>query len=164
MMFGRKKKSMENTHPGEIFAVQKGKVIPVTEAPDPVFAEKILGDGVAVQPETGAILSPVDGKIINVADTYHAYGIETSDGLELLVHIGINTVELNGKGFKNHVKEGDIVNVGDVLCDVDLQVVKDAGFEIWTPVLITNMDAVQSISIQPGQAQGSQTCVIRYQK
>lgn len=164
MLFGRKKKSADNTHPGEIFAVASGEVVAITEVPDPVFAEKVLGDGVAVRPSNGKITSPVDGTIINVADTYHAYGIATSDGLEILVHIGINTVELNGKGFRNHVKEGDIVSVGDPICDIDLKTITDAGLETWTPILITNMDDIQKLDISTAPATAGETCVIKYKK
>lgn len=162
MFLGFKKK--ESAHSGQIFATQNGKAVPITEVPDPVFADKILGDGVALLPESATVVAPAAGKVINVADTYHAYGIQTEDGLELLIHVGINTVELKGKGFDNHVQVGDTVKVGTPLCDVDWKVVKDAGYETWTPILVTNMEAIKSITVETGDCEAGKTCVIRYEK
>lgn len=161
MFFGFKKKEAGN---GQIFATQNGKAIPITEVPDPVFADKILGDGVAMLPASSTVVSPADGEVVNVADTYHAYGIQTADGLELLIHVGINTVELKGRGFDNHVKVGDRVKVGTPLCDVDWDVVREAGYETYTPIVITNMEAVKSLTVEPGDCEAGKTCVIRYEK
>lgn len=149
---------------GHIFATQNGKAVPITEVPDPVFSDKILGDGVAVLPTSSTVVSPAAGKVINVADTYHAYGIETADGLELLIHVGINTVEMKGKGFDNHVQVGDKVEVGTPLCDVDWNMVKEAGYESWTPILVTNMEAVKNLSVTTGECEAGKTCVIQYEK
>lgn len=162
MFLGFKKKG--SAHSCEILATQNGKAVPITEVPDPVFADKILGDGVAILPASPTVVSPVEGKVINVADTYHAYGIQTEDGLELLIHVGINTVELKGKGFDNHVKVGDTVHVGTPLCDVDWNLVKEAGFESWTPILVTNMEVIKSLSVETGECEAGKTCVIRYEK
>lgn len=162
MFLGFRKK--EAAQPGQIFATQNGKAVPITEVPDPVFADKILGDGVAVLPTSSTVVSPANGKIINVADTYHAYGIETENGLELLVHVGINTVELKGKGFTNHVQVGDKVTVGAPLCDVDWDLVREAGYETWTPILVTNMEAVKNLSVKTGECEAGKTCVIEYEK
>lgn len=93
----------------EIAAPLTGKVIPVTEVPDPVFAEKVLGDGIAVDPTEGTVYSPVDGTIFQIAHTFHAMGIESDDGLEILVHLGIDTVKLEGKGFQSFVEVGQKV-------------------------------------------------------
>lgn len=159
-MFWNKSKKQGN----EIISAMTGRVAPVTDVPDPVFADKILGDGVAVLPSTGSVVAPVNGTVINVAETLHAFGLETADGLEILVHIGVNTVELKGKGFSPYVKAGDIVKAGDPLCEVDLQVVKAAGYETWTPILITNMDDIKTFAIETGNAEAGKTCVIRYEK
>ena len=96
----------------EIAAPLTGKVIPVTEVPDPVFAEKVLGDGIAVDPTEGTVYSPVDGTIFQIAHTFHAMGIESDDGLEILVHLGIDTVKLEGKGFQSFVEVGQKVKKG----------------------------------------------------
>jgi glucose-specific phosphotransferase system IIA component len=160
MLFGKKK----NPHEGKVFAPAKGMVVPISEAPDKVFSEKVLGDGVAVIIEDSIIRSPVDGVISTVADTLHAYGIETEDGLELLVHIGINTVELNGMGFDCKVKDGQRVKMGDVLCEVDLELIKEKGYPLHTPVLITNAEDFKVIRVIPGNAEGGETVVIEYEK
>ena len=102
----------------EIAAPLTGKVIPVTEVPDPVFAEKVLGDGIAVDPTEGTVYSPVDGTIFQIAHTFHAMGIESDDGLEILVHLGIDTVKLEGKGFQSFVEVGQKVKKGDKIGEV----------------------------------------------
>lgn len=158
MLFARKK----NPEKGKIYAPASGLVVPIDRAPDKVFAEKVLGDGVAVILESDVISAPATGKISNVADTLHAYGIETTDGLELLVHIGINTVELKGQGFQCMVKEGQRVKRGDPLCKVDLAMLKEKGYPLHTPVLITNMDNISDLRILAGSAAANETCVMEY--
>ena len=101
-----------------------GKVVKIDEVPDSVFADKILGDGVAIIPDDGKFVSPVEGEIVSIADSLHAIGIETVDGVELIIHIGLDTVKLEGKGFSVHVNVGDKVKKGDDLVDVDLDVLK----------------------------------------
>ncbi len=113
-----------------------GKVIPLEQVPDPVFSEKVLGDGCAVIPKDGKIYSPVDGTVSTIAETGHAYGFSSDDGLEILVHFGLETVALKGKGFKSHVKMGDQVKVGTLIAEVDLALLKQRGIDITTPVLI----------------------------
>ena len=90
-----------------------GKVMPLEDVPDPVFSQKIIGDGVAVFPSEGRIVSPVDGQVVSVADTGHAYGLKTEDGLEILIHVGLETVSLKGECFNVYVKPGDKVKAGD---------------------------------------------------
>ena len=97
-----------------------GKAVPITEVPDPVFADKILGEGIAVIPEDGIFLCPVDGEVASVAESLHAIGFSTEEGLEVLMHIGLDTVKLNGEGFTLHVKVGDKVKKGDLIAEVNL--------------------------------------------
>ena len=132
---------------GNIVSPCVGQVIKLEDVPDPVFSEKILGDGVAVLPENGAFCSPVDGKIVQVFDTKHAYSLRSDDGLDILVHIGLNTVELKGKGFKSLVNDGDLVKKGDALCEVNLELITDMGYQLYTPILITNMSEVKKIEV-----------------
>lgn len=148
----------------KIYAVQDGDSVSLDRVPDQVFAEKMLGDGVAIIPRSNKVKSPVNGRIVQVFDTRHAYSIETDDGLEVLVHIGINTVELKGEGFEPKVKDGDRVKVGDVLCEADLDFMIKKGYEIYTPVIITNMDAVKNIKTFSGNVIGGETPVIEYKK
>lgn len=149
----------------EIKAVANGEAIPVSDVPDEVFASKALGDGVAVIVTDGKVYAPADGEISMVADTLHAYGISTEDGLELLVHIGINTVELNGEGFTPKVKEGDKVRAGQLLCEVDMAFMKEKGYPMHTPILMTNGDECADVRLLPNtDARAGQTTVITYKK
>lgn len=113
-----------------------GKIIPITEVPDSVFSEKVLGDGIAIIPSDGKIYSPVNGVVSSVAETLHAYGFTSDDGLDVLVHFGLETVNLKGEGFKSYVKDGDRVSVGDLVAEVDIELLKSKGINIITPVLI----------------------------
>lgn len=113
-----------------------GKVMPLEDVPDPVFSQKIIGDGVAVFPSDGRIVSPVDGQVVSVADTGHAYGLKTEDGLEILIHVGLETVSLKGECFNVYVKPGDQVKAGDKLAEVDLGFLAEKNISPVTPVLI----------------------------
>lgn len=149
----------------EIKAVANGEAMPVTDVPDEVFASKALGDGVAVIVTDGKVYSPADGEVSMIAETLHAYGISTDDGLELLVHIGINTVELEGKGFTPRVKEGDRVSAGQLLCEVDMKLMKEKGYQMHTPILMTNGDECEDIQLLSNKkAKAGQTTVITYKK
>lgn len=120
----------------KITAPVSGKLIPIEEVPDPVFSDKVLGDGVAVIPDEGKIYSPADGVVSTVAETKHAYGFHTDDDIDVLVHFGLETVSLSGEGFISHVKEGDRVKAGDLVAEVDLELLKSKGINTITPVLI----------------------------
>ena len=149
----------------EIKAAADGEVIPVSDVPDEVFAGGALGEGVAVIVTDGMVYAPVDGEIFTVADTLHAYGIATEDGLELLVHIGINTVELGGEGFTAKVKVGDKVRTGQLLCEVDMNLMKEKEIEMHTPILMTNADECREIKLLPDKtAKAGKTTVITYLK
>lgn len=113
-----------------------GKAVALEQVPDPVFSQKIIGDGMAVIPEDGRILSPVTGEVASVADTLHAFGFRTDDGLELLVHVGLETVALKGECFKVHVKAGDRIQAGDLVAEVDLAFLAERQINPITPVLI----------------------------
>lgn len=149
----------------EIKAAANGKAMPVSEVPDEVFASKALGDGVAVIVTDGKVYAPADGTISMIAETLHAYGISTPDGLELLVHIGINTVELNGEGFSPKVKEGDQVKAGQLLCEIDMKLMKEKGYPTHTPILMTNGDECADVKLLPGEnVKAGETTVITYKK
>jgi sugar PTS system EIIA component len=131
----------------EIKAPVTGKIIPIEEVDDKVFSEKMLGDGFAIIPEEDIIKSPCNGKIVQIFPTNHAIGLLADNGLEILIHIGMDTVELNGKGFERIIQSGDKVRVGDELIKFDRQFIKEKGKSIVTPVVITNMEKVDSIEI-----------------
>ncbi len=120
----------------KVIAPLSGKVIALSEVPDEVFSAKVLGDGAAIIPADGKILSPVDGEVSTVSETLHAYGFTSDDGLEILVHVGIDSVALKGAGFTAHVKEGDKVKAGDLVAEVDLDVLKNNNIPTITPVLV----------------------------
>lgn len=126
----------------------KGNVVELKEVPDSTFAEGILGKGFAVIPEDGKVVAPVSGVITSLFPTNHAVGISGDNGVELLIHIGINTVELNGEGFKAHVAQGDRVNAGDLLMECDFALIKERGFETITPVVVTNTDAYSEVTLK----------------
>lgn len=157
MLGFKKKKNSFN-----MFATQNGEAIELSKVPDEAFASKMLGDGIAIIPNDNNILSPVDGTIIQVTDTLHAYGIQTETGLDVLVHIGINTVELKGEGFKSLVKEGDKVKVGNPIATADLELIKEKGYEIYTPIIITNVSDVENLSCNYGNVTAGKDIVITY--
>lgn len=140
-----------------VTAPLSGRTVPLDQVPDPVFSEKVLGDGLAIIPENGKILSPVNGEVVSVAATRHAYGFQSDDGLELLVHVGLETVGLQGEGFTVHVKEGDKVKVGDLVAEADLEFLKSKGLNTITPVLICDgldgkkMNPQESVQVKAGQ-------------
>lgn len=117
-----------------------GKLVPLTEVPDPVFAQKMMGDGFAVIPTDGIVVSPVEGEIIQLFPTKHAIGIQSKQGLEILIHIGLNTVDLQGEGFESLVEVGQKIQVGEPLIKVDLEFIKAKQLEIITPIIVTNMN------------------------
>lgn len=123
-----------------IVSPMSGKVVALREVPDPTFAEGILGSGVAVEPTVGKVVAPCDGTVGTLFDTRHAIGLELDNGAEMLIHIGINTVELNGEGFKALVSEGSRVKKGQTLIEFDINYIMEKGYSIITPVLITNPD------------------------
>ena len=120
-----------------------GEVSELQDVPDDAFAQKMLGDGFAITPEENVVKSPCAGEIVQIFSTGHAVGIKTKKGLEVLVHIGIDTVKLDGEGFTKLVKNGDQVEVGTPLIEVDLDYIKENAPSISTPVIITNMEKVK---------------------
>lgn len=121
-----------------IFSPVKGELKPIEEVQDEVFSLKIMGDGVALVPEEDTIVSPVDAIVTAVFPTGHAVGLQTADGVELLLHLGVDTVEMNGQCFSSKITQGQVVKTGDVLVEMDCQGVKEAGYENDVILIITN--------------------------
>lgn len=113
-----------------------GTAVALGEVPDPVFSQKIIGDGVAIIPRHGKLVSPIDGEVVSVAETLHAYGLRSKDGIEVMVHFGLETVALKGEFFTCHVKQGDKVKAGDLLAEADIQMLEEKQVNLITPVLI----------------------------
>ena len=129
-----------------IMAPLSGKIVALEQVPDPVFSEKALGDGIAILPEDGKIYSPVNGEIASVAATKHAYGFQSEDGVDVLVHVGLETVGLQGEGFTVHKQEGDKVKIGDLVAEADLEFIKNKGLNLVTPVLLC--DGVDELQME----------------
>ena len=123
----------------------KGKAVELSSVSDPTFGEGMLGNGVAVIPSEGKFYAPADGEIGMVFDTLHAISLTADCGAEVLLHVGLDTVKMNGEGFTGHVQAGDKVKKGDLLLEVDLEKVKAAGYDTITPILICNTDDYASV-------------------
>lgn len=143
--------------PQTIIAPLTGEVVAIGEVPDPVFAEKMMGDGFAIKPADGKVVSPVTGKVVTLFPTKHAVGLVSDSGIELLIHIGINTVNLNGEGFQLLCQEGDIVDVGTPLLQVDLAYIESQGKPTITPVVFTNLKPEQRLTVKNEQAVAGKT-------
>jgi PTS system glucose-specific IIA component len=128
-----------------------GKVIALEDVPDPVFSRKLAGDGIAVNPIGNQLVSPIDATVTQLFHTRHAVGLTTSEGIQILLHIGIDTVKLNGRGFKPSIVEGDKVKTGDLLITFDRDLLMAEASSIITPMLITNMDQVESLAVEAGK-------------
>lgn len=135
----------------EIVSPVNGRLISLKEVPDPTFSEEMVGKGVAIIPEGKEIYSPVEGKITTVFITGHAVGITTKEGIDLLIHIGMDTVNLKGEGFEIKVKDGEHIKAGDLLIVADLDKLKEKGYKLETPVIICNPDQFNNITYtEPG--------------
>ena len=128
-----------------IYSPMEGKAMPLSEVGDGVFSEELLGKGIAIEPSTGIVKAPFDGEILMVFDTKHALGLRSNDGVEILIHIGIDTVQLNGKPFEIKVTSGQKVSKGDILAEVDLQGIIDAGYRTITPVIVSNTENYEEV-------------------
>lgn len=131
----------------EIYSALTGTAIPLTQVNDVTFAAEVLGKGIAVIPDKGEVVAPCDATVETVFDTKHAVGLSTESGVELLIHIGINTVELGGKHYTTHIKEGDKVKKGQVLVTFDMEQIKAAGYDVTTPLIVTNSDDYREIKV-----------------
>ena len=132
----------------EVHSVADGQVINIEDVKDPVFSQKMMGDGFAVEPDNGKIVSPVAGKVASIFPTKHALGLVTDNGLEVLVHIGLDTVSLEGKPFDVKVTEGQTVAAGDLLVEANLDAIREAGRATSTVVVFTNADAIKSVKVE----------------
>ena len=145
----------------EVYSVADGQVVALEQVKDPVFAQKMMGDGFAVEPANGNIVSPVSGTVSSIFPTKHALGIVTEAGLEVLVHIGLDTVSLEGKPFTVHVAEGQKVVAGDLLVTADLDAIRAAGRETSTVVVFTNGDAIKSVKLEKTGSLAAKTAVAK---
>lgn len=131
----------------DVFAPMKGKVIKLEDVNDGVFSEGMLGNGAAIEPVDGKVFAPFDGEVQMVYDTKHAIGLISDSGVELLIHVGIDTVQLNGKYYDVKVQNGQKISKGDILVNVNLAGIAQAGYRTVTPVIVTNSDDFSEINV-----------------
>jgi len=164
-MFGlfKKKKEENSNNTLKLVAPVNGKSVPLSEVPDPVFAQKMAGDGLAMDPADDIIVAPADGELTLVFNTKHAFAMTLDNGIELLVHIGIEKVSLNGEGFEQLAEAGTKVKAGTPIIKVDREFVKSKNLPLITPVLITNPDILKSITpIENVNTIAGETAILEY--
>lgn len=149
-LFGGSKSQNSNV---EVYAPISGEYVALEDIPDPVFAQKMMGEGFGIKPNDGVVVAPFDGEIVNVfKPSNHAVGIKAANGLEILVHVGLETVQLGGEGFEALVNTGDIVSKGDELLKFDISTIEPKVKSIISPVIITNTDDAEKINIESLQS------------
>ncbi|MBS5940032.1 PTS glucose transporter subunit IIA [Clostridium sartagoforme] len=147
-----------------LVAPVSGKAMPLSEVPDPVFAEKLAGDGAAIMAEGDTVVAPADGEVTLIFKTKHAFAMTLENGLEILVHIGLETVSLDGEGFEQLVEQGTKVKAGTPLIKIDREFILSKGLSLATPVLITNVDATKSISaVETGSVVAGETTLVNFE-
>ena len=156
--------SDDNKNSIEIIAPLSGEIVKIEDVPDVVFAEKIVGDGVAIKPSGNKIVAPLSGKIGKIFETNHAFAIESDEGIELFVHFGIDTVELKGEGFKRVAEEGQQVKVGDTIIEIDLPLLERKAKSVLTPVVISNMETIIELNKLSGSVEAGKTPIMRVKK
>ncbi|BAJ01907.1 PTS glucose transporter subunit IIA [Shewanella violacea] len=143
----------------DVYAPVSGEIVPIEKVPDVVFAEKIVGDGLAINPKGKQIVAPIDGTIGKIFETNHAFSIESPQGLELFVHFGVGTVELRGNGFKRLAEEGQEVKMGEPILEFDLAYLKDQVESLLTPVVLANMEDIQSLDKRQGSIEAGKDVI-----
>ena len=156
--FGRKESEKFMVSP------MHGRMVSVREIPDEVFSEKIIGDGAAIIPDEDEIVSPIDGEIVQIAGTGHAFCIRSDDGLDVLLHVGVDTVNMKGEGFESFVSVGQKVKMGEKIGTADVKLIEEKGYPLHSAVLITNMQEIENMETYSGEAQAGKTKLISYKK
>ena len=154
----------EEINPNHVYAPMAGQAVAISEVPDPTFSEGMMGNGIAIKPTDGKVCAPFNGTVDMMFDTGHAVSLVSESGIELLIHVGLETVGLNGAPFKVKVKSGDKVKKGDVLMIADLEAIKAAGLPTITPVLVCNTDDYPTFNTTIGKAVTNADVVIELAK
>lgn len=144
----------------DIFAPVNGELVEIEKVPDVVFAEKIVGDGIAIRPTGNKLVAPCDGIIGKIFETNHAFSIESSSGVELFVHFGIDTVELKGEGFRRVAEEGQQVKTGDPIIELDLPFLEENAKSTLTPVVISNVDEIKHLAKRSGKVTQAEDVIL----
>ena len=165
-MFGLSKKKKDNESKKNAFTLVSaidGTLIPLSQVPDPVFSEKMAGDGIAIDPTGDIVVAPADGVLSLVFKTKHAFAITLDNGVELLVHVGLESVALNGDGFEQLIEAGERVTAGTPILKIDRELIKSRGCSLITPILITNVDIATSITpVENIEAIAGSTIAVNY--
>jgi len=148
----------------EIFAPLSGEIVPIEDVPDVVFAEKIVGDGIAIKPTGNKMVAPCNGTICKIFEANHAFSIESDTGIQVFVHFGIDTTELRGEGFTRIAEEGQTVKVGDTILEFDLALLEEKAKSTITPVVISNLDEIKELIKMSGSVTAGETPVLRLVK
>ena len=164
-LFGKSTNETKVELPNNVLlAVADGDAIPLSEVPDQVFSQKLAGDGAAIMVKGDTIVAPASGELTLVFKTKHAFAITLENGIELLVHIGIDTVELNGEGFEQLVEQGTKVKAGTPIIKIDREFILSKGLSLATPVLISNVDSVKSITaVKDGSVVAGESTVVTFE-
>lgn len=160
-LFGSKEQAVNIV---EVTAPISGKIVNIEDVPDVVFSEKIVGDGLAIDPTGNKLVAPVDGTICKIFVTNHAFSIVSDEGVDLFIHLGIDTVELKGEGFTRVVEEGTKVKKGDTIIELDLNLLKEKAKSVLTPVVVSNMDEVSILAKEEGDVVAGESVVMVLQK
>ena len=139
-----------------------GKTVPLSAVPDEVFANGILGEGIAIEPADGHFFAPVEGTVSSVADARHAYTVLSDEGVDVLVHIGVDTVSLSGEGFVSHVSTGERVHVGQLMAEADIDLIRSRGLSAICSVVVTEPDKIENIEYKPGNCTGGKDAIMCY--
>jgi PTS system glucose-specific IIA component len=146
-----------------VYAPVSGEIVPIEKVPDVVFAEKIVGDGIAIEPKGEFIVAPIDGRIGKIFETNHAFSIESPQGLELFVHLGVGTVELRGKGFTRLAEEGQEVKMGQAILGFDLDSIRGNVESLLTPVVLANMEDIKYLDKEHGSVTAGKDIIFTVQ-
>ena len=159
-LFGKK----EEINPNHVYAPMAGEAVAISEVPDPTFSSGMIGNGIAIQPTDGTVCSPVNGTVDTMFETGHAVSLISDSGIEILIHVGLETVGLNGAPFQVKCKNGQKVKKGDILMIADLEAIKAAGLPTITPVLVCNSDDYATFNVSTGKAVTNDDVVIELDK
>ncbi len=144
----------------EIASPVKGESVPISQVPDDTFAQEMVGKGVAIIPSDGKFYSPINGELVVLFPTGHAFCLKSEDGAEILVHIGIDTVKLKGQHYKIHATQGATVKKGDLIVEADIEAIKSLGYDVITPVMISNHDKFQSLEKKTGAVAAGDAVIV----
>lgn len=150
--------------PMTVYAPAEGEVIPLERFPDEVFSQEVLGPGCGILPAGKVVTAPFNGTVIQEVETRHAVGVASDDGIELLIHVGVDTVDMNGKGFLYHVKNGQRVHLGDPLIEFDRTVIREAGHSDAIAVVVTNGDEFSAVELRASGDVSQGTAMIQVRK